>query len=139
MGQIKNKGLYLIQQPPINIIVPSFFSFNPFWRLEGRNQTIILFVFCSNEKNKICFWNLLTFSMKKLIKGKKLWQTFKGLHSIAPTKTFYNWLKPLPCKNLRQFQLMLILGLLGYVLWCCGKRFQELFTFILVGSGHIVS
>ena len=121
MGQMKNKGLYLIQQPPINIIVPSFFSFNPFWRLEGRNQTIILFVFCSNEKNKICFWNLLTFSMKKL------WQTFKGLHSIAPSKIFHNWLKTLPCQNLHQFQLMLILGYPGtYVLWCCCNIFQKL-------------
>ena len=27
-------------------------------------------------------------------------------------------------------------GPLGYVLWCCGSIFQQLFTFIQIGSGH---
>ena len=27
-------------------------------------------------------------------------------------------------------------GPLGYVLWCCGSRSQDFFTFIQIGSGH---
>ena len=30
-------------------------------------------------------------------------------------------------------------GPLGYVLWCCGNRSQDFFTFIQIGSGHTVS
>ena len=26
----------------------------------------------------------------------------------------------------------------GYVLWCCGSRSQDFFTFIQIGSGHTV-
>ena len=29
-------------------------------------------------------------------------------------------------------------GPLGYVLWCCGSRSLEVFTFIQIGSGHTV-
>ena len=29
-------------------------------------------------------------------------------------------------------------GPLGYVLWCCGIRIQDFFTFIQIGSGHTV-
>ena len=29
-------------------------------------------------------------------------------------------------------------GPLGYVLWCCGGRSQDFFTFIQIGSGHTV-
>ena len=31
------------------------------------------------------------------------------------------------------------IGPLGYVLWCCGSRIQDLFTFIQIDSGHIVN
>ena len=36
------------------------------------------------------------------------------------------------------FQLIQILGLLGYVLWCCGSGSQDFFTFIQIGFGHTV-
>ena len=31
-----------------------------------------------------------------------------------------------------------ILGLLGYVLWSCGSKSQDFFTFIQIGLGHSV-
>ena len=80
----------------------------------------IFFCFTIHKKlNKSCFLDKLFLFLKKNVSLKKLllkmnWGLKGGVSIDADS------------------------GPLRYVLWCCGSRSQEEFTFIQIGSGHAV-
>ena len=52
---------------------------------------------------------------KDLLHKNSFWK----MYEVRSKRVDFNWCRPL-----------------GYVLWCCGSRSQDFFTFIQTGSGH---